>query len=106
MAKIPGPDFPTSGLIMGTAGIRQAYENGRGSIKMRARYTIEENRGRIVIVVTELSYQVNKARLVEKIAELAREQKIDGITDLRDESNVMAFVSLSISGRDANVMDC
>lgn len=103
MAIIPGPDFPTGGLIMGTAGIRQAYENGRGSIKMRARYTIEENRGRNVIVVTELPYQVNKARLVEKIAELAREKKIDGITDLRDESNRNGIRIVIDIRRDANV---
>lgn len=85
---IPGPDFPTAGIITGTEGIRQAYLTGRGSVRIRARHTIEERRnGRNAIIVTELPYQVNKARLVEKIAELAREKKVDGIVDLRDESN-------------------
>ncbi|MCE5172498.1 DNA gyrase subunit A [Paenibacillus profundus] len=87
MEYIKGPDFPTSGLIIGREGIRQAYTTGRGSITMRARATIEENNNKARIVVHELPYQVNKARLVEKIAELVREKRIDGITDLRDESD-------------------
>ncbi|MDK8181216.1 DNA gyrase subunit A [Paenibacillus sp. UMB4589-SE434] len=87
MEYIKGPDFPTSGLILGREGIRQAYMTGRGSVMMRARAEIEENGGKARIVVQELPYQVNKARLVEKIAELVREKKIDGITDLRDESD-------------------
>ncbi|MBN3524310.1 DNA gyrase subunit A [Paenibacillus apiarius] len=87
MEYIKGPDFPTSGLIIGREGIRQAYMTGRGSITMRARATIEENNNKARIVVHELPYQVNKARLVEKIAELVREKRIDGITDLRDESD-------------------
>lgn len=88
MTAIPGPDFPTAGTIMGTEGIRKAYRTGRGSIKIRAKYVIEERKGgKNAIVVTEIPYQVNKARLVEKIAELARDKKIDGIVDLRDESN-------------------
>lgn len=87
MDYIQGPDFPTSGLILGRGGIRQAYNTGRGSVTMRARSTIEENGNRARIVVHEIPYQVNKARLVEKIAELVREKKLDGITDLRDESD-------------------
>ena len=88
MKYIPGPDFPTAGVIMGTEGIKQAYYTGRGSVRIRARYTIEERKnGRNAIIVTEIPYQVNKSRLVEKIAELARDKKIDGIVDLRDESN-------------------
>jgi len=86
---IPGPDFPTAGLINGAAGIRQAYMTGRGRVHMRARTEIEENEknGKQTIVVTELPYQVNKARLLEKIAELVKDKKIDGITALRDESD-------------------
>lgn len=87
MDYIQGPDFPTSGFILGRAGIRQAYNTGRGSVTMRARATIEENGNRARIVVHEIPYQVNKARLVEKIAELVREKKLEGITDLRDESD-------------------
>lgn len=87
MEYIHGPDFPTAGLIMGREGIRQAYMTGRGSVIMRARAEIEENNGKARIVVNEIPYQVNKARLVEKIAELVRDKKIDGITDLRDESD-------------------
>ncbi|QCT00737.1 DNA gyrase subunit A [Paenibacillus algicola] len=87
MDYIQGPDFPTSGYIVGRAGIRQAYQTGRGSVTMRAKATIEENNHKARIVVHEIPYQVNKARLVEKIAELVREKRIDGITDLRDESD-------------------
>lgn len=87
MEFVKGPDFPTAGLILGRVGIRQAYATGRGSVTMRARATIEENNGKARILVHEIPYQVNKARLVEKIAELVREKKIDGITDLRDESD-------------------
>lgn len=87
MEYIKGPDFPTAGFIMGREGIRQAYATGRGSVTMRARTTIEENGNKARIIVHELPYQVIKARLVEKIAELVREKKIDGITDLRDESD-------------------
>jgi DNA gyrase subunit A len=87
-AVIKGPDFPTGGIIHGTAGIRDAYENGRGLIKVRARARIErEHRGGENIIITELPYQVNKARLIEKIAELVREKKIEGISDIRDESD-------------------
>lgn len=87
MDYIKGPDFPTAGYILGREGIRQAYRTGRGSVTMRAKANIEENNGKAKIVVYELPYQVNKARLVEKIAELVREKRIEGITDLRDESD-------------------
>ncbi|MBU5673734.1 DNA gyrase subunit A [Paenibacillus brevis] len=87
MDYIKGPDFPTAGYIIGRTGIRQAYTTGRGSITMRAKTTIEEHNNKARIIVDELPYQVNKARLVEKIAELVREKRIDGITDLRDESD-------------------
>lgn len=87
MEYIQGPDFPTAGYILGREGIRQAYRTGRGSVTMRAKATIEENNNKARIVVHEIPYQVNKARLVEKIAELVRDKRIDGITDLRDESD-------------------
>ena len=87
MEFIPGPDFPTAGIISGRAGIIQAYRTGRGRIYVRARTEIEENNGKESIIVTELPYQVNKARLVEKIAELVKEKRIEGITALRDESD-------------------
>jgi DNA gyrase subunit A len=87
MQCIKGPDFPTAGFVIGRQGIRQAYETGRGSITMRARAVIEETNNKARIIVNELPYQVIKARLIEKIAELVREKKIDGITDLRDESD-------------------
>ncbi|GAA4867542.1 DNA gyrase subunit A [Paenibacillus vulneris] len=87
MQSIKGPDFPTAGFILGREGIRQAYNTGRGSVTMRARATIEENNNKARIIVHELPYQVIKARLIEKIAELVREKKIEGITDLRDESD-------------------
>ncbi|BCV19938.1 DNA gyrase subunit A [Moorella sp. Hama-1] len=85
---IKGPDFPTAGLIIGREGIRNAYRTGRGSIKVRARAQVETlSNGKSQIVVTEIPYQVNKARLVQTIGELVREKKIDGITELRDESD-------------------
>ena len=87
---ISGPDFPTGGFIVGRAGIAQAYRTGRGSVLMRARTSIEEPKkkgGKQSIIVTEIPYQVNKARLLEKIADLAREKVIEGISDLRDESD-------------------
>ncbi len=85
---VPGPDFPTGGLIMGHAGSRKALLEGRGSIIMRARTDIEETKqGRFAIIVTEIPYQVNKANMVAKIGELVREKKIEGISDLRDESD-------------------
>ena len=89
MQHIPGPDFPTAGIINGRAGIVQAYRTGRGRIYVRARYHVEENpkNNKASIIVTELPYQVNKARLIEKIAELVKDKKIEGITELRDESD-------------------
>ncbi|BCJ87465.1 DNA gyrase subunit A [Effusibacillus dendaii] len=88
MTVVKGPDFPTGALILGRDGIRKAFETGRGSVIMRAVTEIEETKsGKAQIIVKEVPYQVNKARLVERIAELVREKQIDGITDLRDESN-------------------
>jgi len=88
MSVIPGPDFPTAGIIHGTDGIVHAYNEGRGLIKIRAKARIErEHRGGENIIITELPYQVNKARLIEKIAELVREKKIEGISEIRDESD-------------------
>ncbi len=88
MTHIKGPDFPTAGLILGVDGLKSAYETGRGKIKMRARAHIESNKnGKDSIVVTEVPYQTNKANLVEKIADLVRDKKVVGITDLRDESD-------------------
>ena len=89
LTLIPGPDFPTGGFIVGRAGIVQAYLTGRGSITMRARTEIEEAKkgDRVAIVVNEIPYQINKSRLLEKIADLVREKVVEGITDLRDESD-------------------
>lgn len=88
MEHIKGPDFPTGGTIMGMTGLRKAYETGNGSIKVRGKTEIIETRsGKKSIIITEIPYQVNKSRLIEKIAELAKEKRIEGITDLRDESN-------------------
>jgi DNA gyrase subunit A len=100
---IPGPDFPTAG-IMETGGIRKAYETGRGSVKIRARYHIEElKNGKQAIIVTELPYQVNKARLVERMADLVKDKRLEGITDLRDESDrngIRVYIEVR---RDVNV---
>jgi DNA gyrase subunit A len=88
MEALPGPDFPTGGLVMGKSGIRRAYETGKGKIIVRAKVHIEEMKnGKERIVVTEIPYMVNKAKLVERIAELHREKRVEGITDLRDESS-------------------
>lgn len=88
MQVIKGPDFPSGGMIMGRGGIKKAYETGRGSIRVKAVSRIEKmQNGKIRILITELPYLVNKARLIEKIAELVKDKKIDGITDLRDESD-------------------
>ncbi len=88
MTHVPGPDFPTAGIIHGRSGIRQAYETGRGTITMRARASIErQGKDRDSIVVTEIPYQVNKARLIEKIAELVNEKRLEGVGDVRDESD-------------------
>ncbi len=89
MVIIPGPDFPTAGFILGQSGIREAYLTGKGTIQLRARALIERQKRteREAVVITELPYQVNKARLLEKIAELVQEKRIEGISDLRDESD-------------------
>jgi len=89
MEHLPGPDFPTAGIINGAAGIYSAYRTGRGRVYIRARTEIEPlgKHGREAIIVTELPYQVNKARLIEKIAELVRNKRIEGISELRDESD-------------------
>lgn len=88
MKALPGPDFPTGGVVMGKSGIRKAYETGRGTIIVRAKVDIEEAKnGRQRIVVHEIPYMVNKARLIERIAELAREKEIEGITDINDETD-------------------
>ncbi|HEY9144170.1 MAG TPA: DNA gyrase subunit A [Arenimonas sp.] len=89
MQYVPGPDFPTAGIINGAAGIHAAYHTGRGRVRIRAKAEVEvnEDNGREAIVVTEIPYQVNKARLIEKIAELVKEKKIEGISELRDESD-------------------
>ncbi len=88
MEHLPGPDFPTGGIILGRAGIRSAYHTGRGSVVMRGRAEVEEIRkDRYAIVITEIPYQVNKAAMVEKIADLVKEKRIEGIADIRDESD-------------------
>jgi DNA gyrase subunit A len=89
MEHVPGPDFPTAGIINGAQGIYSAYKTGRGRVYIRARTSLEviDKRGKEAIIVTELPYQVNKARLIEKIAELVRDKRIDGISELRDESD-------------------
>ncbi len=100
---IKGPDFPTAGIIMGLSGIRSAYETGRGKIVMRARSEIEQMAGdRQRIVVTELPYQVNKARLIEKIAELVKDKRVEGISGLRDESDRDGMRMVIELKRDAN----
>ncbi len=103
MEYIPAPDFPTGGLIMGVSGIRSAYHTGRGKLRVRARAEIQEwkdNRQRIVI--TEIPYMVNKARLIEKIAELVHDKRVDGISDLRDESDRDGMRIVVELKRDAN----
>ncbi len=103
MEIITGPDFPTAGLILGRSGIRKAYETGRGSITLRAKVEIEQkSNGKEVIIVRELPYQVNKAKLIEKIAELVRDKRLDGITDLRDESDRKGMRIVIEVRKDAN----
>lgn len=103
MQHIPGPDFPTGALILGRSGIRQAYETGRGSVVMRGRATIEPMRGdREQIIVTEVPFQVNKATMIEKMAELVRDKRIEGISDLRDESDRDGYRVVIELKRDAN----
>jgi DNA gyrase subunit A len=100
---MPGPDFPTAGIILGTKGITSAYATGRGSVIMQARATIEPfDNGRNAIIITELPYQVNKATLVENIADMAREKRIEGISDLRDESDRQGMRIVIELRRDAN----
>ncbi|MBS4223899.1 DNA gyrase subunit A [Lederbergia citrea] len=103
MEHIQGPDFPTAGLIVGRSGIRRAYETGRGSIILRARVEVETKaNGRETILVHELPFQVNKAKLIERIAELVRDKKLEGITDLRDESDRTGMRIVMEVRRDAN----
>jgi DNA gyrase subunit A len=102
MVHIKGPDFPTGGLIMGREGIRNAYLTGRGSITMRAQARIETTPTRTRILVTELPYEVNKARLIEKIAELVRDRRVEGISDLRDETDRQGLRVVVELKRDAN----
>lgn len=103
MTVIKGPDFPTAGIIVGKEGIRSAYTTGRGSIRIRAAAQIESlSGGRNRIIVSEIPYQVNKSRLIEHIAELVRDKKIDGITDLRDESDREGIRIVIDVRRDAN----
>ncbi len=88
MEHVPGPDFPTGAIILGRAAIRQAYHTGRGSVVMRGRAVVEEiSKGREAIIITEIPYQVNKARMIERIAEVVQDKTIEGISDLRDESD-------------------
>ena len=102
MTYIKGPDFPTAGIIMGKSGIRAAYETGKGRIVVRAKAEIEEENGRHKIIVTELPYQVNKAKLIEYIADLVKDKKITGISDLRDESDRDGMRIVVELKRDAN----
>ncbi|MEK5040615.1 DNA gyrase subunit A [Sporosarcina sp. FSL K6-3457] len=103
MEIIPGPDFPTGGIILGRSGIRRAYETGKGSVIIRGKVEIEQkSNGRETIIVSEIPFQVNKARLIEKIAELVRDKKIDGITYLADESDRTGMRIVIEVRRDAN----
>ena len=103
MEHIPGPDFPTGGIIIGLSGIRQAYETGRGIIRVKAKTEIEQQKnGKRQIIITEIPYQVNKTTLIDRIATLAKEKKVDGITDLRDESNRKGMRIIIELRRDAN----
>src|SRR5699024_10143493 len=100
---IHGPDFPTAGEILGRSGIRKAYETGKGSVTIRAKVHIEEHpNGKSSIIATELPFQVNKAKLIEKIAELVREKRVDVITVLRDESDLKCLRVVIELRRDAN----
>ncbi|TKT79303.1 DNA gyrase subunit A [Aquamicrobium sp. LC103] len=103
MEIIPGPDFPTGGLILGRSGIYSAYQTGRGSVLMRGRVAIEQIRNeREAIIVTEVPYQVNKASMIEKMAELVRDKRIEGISDIRDESDRQGYRVVVELKRDAN----
>ncbi|HBG00550.1 MAG TPA: DNA gyrase subunit A, partial [Firmicutes bacterium] len=103
MAHIKGPDFPTGAIIQGREGIKDAYTTGRGRIRVRAKSQIEQmSNGKTRILITELPYQVNKSRLIEKIARLVREKRVDGITDLRDESDKAGMRIVIECRRDAD----
>src|SRR5690606_7792420 len=103
MEIIPGPDFPTGGIILGRSGIYSAYSTGRGSIVMRGKVHVEPIRGdREAIVITEMPYQVNKASMQEKMAELVRDKRIEGISDIRDESDRQGYRVVIELKRDAN----
>lgn len=102
MTKVKGPDFPTAGIILGRGGIKSAYETGRGKVLVRSKCEIEEHNGRNRIIVSELPYQVNKAKLIEAIADLVKDKKIDGISDLRDESDRDGMRIVIELKRDAN----
>ncbi len=100
---IKGPDFPTAGIIMGRSGIRAAYATGRGKITLRGRATIEETKnGRTQIIITEIPYMVNKARLIENMAELVKDKRIEGITGLNDETNRKGMRIVVDIRKDAN----
>ena len=102
MTKIKGPDFPTGAMIMGKEGIRKAYQSGRGKLKIRAVANIEEHNNRNRIIVSEIPYQVNKSNLVVKIAECVKNKQIEGISNLRDESNREGIRIVIELKRDAN----
>ena len=103
MEHIKGPDFPTAGIIMGRSGIRAAYATGRGKITLRGRATIEETKnGRTQIIITEIPYMVNKARLIENMAELVKDKRIEGITGLNDETNRKGMRIVVDIRKDAN----
>lgn len=102
MTKVKGPDFPTGGIILGKGGIRSAYETGRGKVLVRSKAEIEEENGRHKIIVTEIPYMVNKANLIENIANLVKDKKLDGISDLRDESDRDGMRIVIELKRDAN----
>lgn len=102
MTSIKGPDFPTSGIIVGTSGIKSAYETGRGKIIVRAKTEIQEEKGRNRIVITEIPYQVNKSKLIENMADLVKNKRVDGISDIRDESDRDGMRIVIELKRDAN----
>ncbi|OPL17528.1 MAG: DNA gyrase subunit A [delta proteobacterium ML8_D] len=103
MKKVKGPDFPTGGIVMGISGIKEAYETGRGRVVVRGRVHQEQpKKGRVQVIITELPYQVNKANFIEKVAELVRTKKIEGISDLRDESDKSGMRVVLELKKDAN----
>ncbi|MEG1432031.1 DNA gyrase subunit A [Eubacterium sp.] len=104
MTHIKGPDFPTAGILLGKTGIKEAYRTGRGRVKIRSKVEIMENkRGRKQIVVSEIPYMVNKAKLIEKIAELVKDKRVEGISDIRDESDLKKGINIVIDlKKDAN----